>query len=127
MKPMFAREAPPKYGKSAAAKPRARARMTEEEFVEWYWKTDKSVRAEWVNGEVVMMSPDNLEHHDNEGLMYRVLADFVTIKKLGRVFHSRIQCRIPIRPSRREPDIFFVSKDRLHILQRTFIDGPPDF
>jgi Uma2 family endonuclease len=106
---------------------RAPKRMTEEEFVEWYWKTDKTVRAEWVDGEVIMMSPDNVQHHDNEGLMYRVLSEYVGLKKLGRIFHSRIQIRLPVRPSRREPDIFFVASDRTRIIHETFIDGAPDF
>src|SRR5262249_44099064 len=120
------RQAP--YGKRArAAGKRGPKRMTEEEFVEWYWKTDETGRAEWVDGEVIRMSPDSLEHNSNEGLMYRVLAEYVALKKLGHIFYSRIQCRLPVRPSRREPDILFVSKERKSILQKTFINGPPDF
>lgn len=128
MRRMVVSEQPARYGKrTRAARARMPKRMTEEEFVEWYWKTDETVRAEWVDGEVIMMSPDNIRHNRNEGLMYSVLRDYVALKKLGHVFYSRIQCRLPVRPSRREPDILFVSKERESIVQDTFINGPPDF
>ncbi len=42
-------------------RPIPRVRMTEREFVAW---CPEEVRAEWVDGEVVMMSPANAEHVD---------------------------------------------------------------
>lgn len=128
MNKMVVSEKAAPYGKRTHA-PRTRVpkRMTEEEFVEWYWNTDDSVQAEWVAGEVIMMSPDNLKNNKNEGLIFSVLSDYVAIKDLGDVYHSRVQMRLPIKPSRREPDILFVAKERLQILRDTFIDGPADF
>ncbi|HLX60632.1 MAG TPA: Uma2 family endonuclease [Planctomycetota bacterium] len=128
MSKMVVRERAAPYGERTRP-PRSRVpkRMTEDEFVDWYWKTDDNVQAEWVAGEVIMMSPDNLKNNKNEGLIYCVMCDFVGIKDLGEVFHSRVQMRLPIKPSRREPDILFVAKERLQILRETFIDGPADF
>src|SRR5206468_2496552 len=41
-----------------AGRPVPDVRMTEQQFEEW---CDEDVKAEWVDGEVVLMSPENLE------------------------------------------------------------------
>ena len=41
-----------------------RLRMTEEEFVAW---CDEDTKAEWVDGEVIVHSPANLQHVDLAG------------------------------------------------------------
>ncbi len=122
IKPILASEALPIYGNLRGLK----LRMTEEEFVNWSETVDETIHAEWVAGEVIMMTPDNLEHNDTEGLIYRVFTEFVNIKGLGRVFHGHVQVRLPVKPSRRDPDILFVSKRRLHLLKKNYIDGAPD-
>jgi hypothetical protein len=40
-----------------------RQHMTEDEFVAW---CDEDVRAEWVDGEVIVMSPANRMHRSEE-------------------------------------------------------------
>ena len=40
-------------------KPHPGRRMTEQEFAEW---VDAKTRAEWVDGEVIIMPPDSDEH-----------------------------------------------------------------
>jgi len=127
MRRMMVGESPARYGRRNRLNgSRVPRRMTEEEFVRWYEQTDETVRAEWVAGDVIMMSPDNLEHNDFGGFLYKLLSEFVSIRNLGRVFHSRVQCRLPVKPSRREPDIVFVAKARSDILQTGHIAGPPD-
>ena len=58
-------------------------RMTEEEFLKWY---PEDVRAEWIDGEVIMMSPANAEHSDLFIWLAAVLRFYVERRDIGKVF-----------------------------------------
>lgn len=122
MSTLLAREDAAVYGKT----PRLKKRMSEEAFVEWYSKTDDTVRAEWIDGEVVMMSPNNIEHQRIEFSIAKLIDRFVRRKGLGEVFLGGIAMRLPSQRSRREPDIFFVAKKSAAAIQKTHIEGPSD-
>jgi Uma2 family endonuclease len=96
--------------------------MTEEEFVAW---CDEDTRAEWVDGEVIMMSPVNLEHGDLSGWLISVLRAFAEDRNLGRVLGD-VQVRFATQRRRRAPDIWFLAKGRQDILHHTHLEGPPD-
>ena len=97
-------------------------KMTEDEFVAW---CDEDTRAEWVEGEVVMMSPANTEHARLAGWLYRLLGDLAERNGLGEVFFEH-QVRFAAQARRRVPDLVFVSKDRLDLLHSAHIEGAPD-
>lgn len=97
--------------------------MTEAEFMEWI---DESTRAEWVDGEVVMMAPANLDHADFSGWLYSLVREFVNRRQLGRVYGTEVLVRLPRQRRRRLPDLLFVAAEREAILKRTFVDGAPD-
>ena len=97
-------------------------RMTEEEFVAW---CDEDTRAEWVDGEVVMMSPANQEHAILGIWLARLLGDFVERRGLGQVLYE-YQVRFATQSRRRQPDLIFLSKERLHLLKTAHVEGPPD-
>jgi Uma2 family endonuclease len=97
-------------------------RMTEEEFVAW---CDEDTRAEWVDGEVIMMSPMNAPHSDTVNWLGSVLRVFVEEHDLG-VIHSEVQTRFARLRRRRAPDIWFVTKDRVGLIHRNHLEGPPD-
>lgn len=101
------------------------SRMTEEEFVAWAEQEEAS--AEWVNGELILMSPVHLDHCRVRSWLSEILRAFVRKHRLGEVFGPQSAIRLTRPPQRREPDILFVAADRESILQPTFIDGPPDF
>jgi Uma2 family endonuclease len=98
-------------------------RMTEEEFVDWY---DEDVKAEWVDGEVILMAPASGEHVDLGGWLYMLLRLFVERRDLGKIRGPEFMIRLAKRPSRRVPDILFVAKDRLHLLKPNHLEGAPD-
>lgn len=102
-------------------------RMTEEEFVAWCRGFER-VRAEWVDGEVVVMSPVNLEHLCLSEFLFRVMVDFVEARDLGAVHGADFinRFRAGDRLLRRLPDLWFVTKGRLDLLRPTYLDGPPD-
>lgn len=104
-------------------KPHPGRRMTEAEFVEW---CDEWTRAEWVDGEVVMMAPGNTEHEEIQLSVGAGMNGLAEQGDLGKVTGNAIQIRLPGQKRRRLPDLLFVSKDRLHIVKKTYCDGAPD-
>ncbi len=98
-------------------------RMTEDAFLGW---VKERTRAEWVNGEVTMMSPVNAEHDNIQGWLMTVLRTLVDEGELGKVFGAEFALRLAHLPSHRLPDLYFVSEGKLAGLQRTFFMGPPD-
>ena len=98
-------------------------RMTFEEFLNW---CDGERRAEWVDGEVVPLSPNSIPHQLLAGFIYRLLVAFVEAANLGVVLYAPILMRLKTRPSGREPDLVFVSTEHADRLRETYIDGPAD-
>jgi Uma2 family endonuclease len=98
-------------------------RMTEQEFADWC-TTD--TWAEWVDGEVIVMSPVNIEHGQLFSFLHALLRGFVDDRGLGDVLAEPVQIRIEKLRSRRAPDILFLSNARSHQIRETYIDGAPD-
>lgn len=97
--------------------------MTEEEFVTW---CDESVKAEWVDGEVIIMSPSSLQHVRLAGWLLRLLAGFVESKSLGEVIGPEFMIRLAAQRRRRVPDLLFIAKERSHLLRPNHLEGVPD-
>lgn len=97
-------------------------RMSEEEFVAW---CTRETRAEWVDGEVVFMSPIGRSHDRIQWWVRNVLQFYVEKRGLGEVLGPEFQIRLD-RPSRREPDVLYVATGNLGRLHETRLDGPPD-
>jgi Uma2 family endonuclease len=95
--------------------------MSYEEFLAY---GDDTTHAEWVNGEAIVFMPPTILHQLLAGFFYRLLASFVDRFRLGLVFYAPAQIRaLPDGPAR-EPDVFFVSPDRLDHLGDRGILGP---
>ena len=90
-------------------KPHPGRRMTEREFVEW---VDDKTRAEWVDGEVIVMSPMSDDHDEFAFWLRTVVQSFVRYHDLGRVKGPDFMVRLPRRRRRRIPDLLFVAKAR---------------
>lgn len=98
----------------------SRPRMTFEEFLRSPYR-----RAEWVDGEVFELSPENLEYQGVAGLLYPVLKSFVEHHDLGHVFLNYLMKTGPHLPGR-APDIMFVAKANEHRIRRNYVEGPAD-
>jgi Uma2 family endonuclease len=96
--------------------------ITFDEFCDLVYEDRK---ADLIDGVIYMASPENVEANDLFVWLLRLMADFVEENDLGKVNGSRVAYRLAEHQGP-EPDIAFVRKDRLAIVQRTFIDGPPD-
>jgi Uma2 family endonuclease len=96
--------------------------VTFEEFCELVRDHEK---ADLIDGVIYMASPENLGAHDLFRWLYRLIGDFVEELDAGEVFGSRVAFRLAERQAP-EPDLAVVRKDRLHLKQRNFFNGPPD-
>jgi Uma2 family endonuclease len=98
-------------------------KLTFEEFLDW---CDEDTRAEWVNGRVVVLSPDNVPHNRIAGFLTQVLGIYVKRKDLGELFVEGIVMRLQAVTAARVPDVMFIAKSRLGKLERTYFDGAAD-
>jgi Uma2 family endonuclease len=99
-------------------------RMTEEEFIAWSFP--ERIGAEWIAGEVIVMSPISTEHDRVHHWLTVLLSVFIEPLDLGSVHGPELQVRFAHVPSRRQPDILFLSKAHSDRLGKTYVDGPPD-
>ena len=108
---------------TASAVPAPPLKMTYEEFLAW---ADEDTRAEWVEGEVIYMSPVSDLHQDLADFLTALLRFFTETHQLGVVRSAPFQMKIGPRLSGREPDVLFISSEHLDRLKKTFLDGPAD-
>jgi Uma2 family endonuclease len=96
--------------------------VTEEEFLEI---CDEDVRAEFIDGRIIVHSPASLIHVDLSGFVYTLVKLFVRKHKLGRVIGGNFQIRL--RPGlRRVPDLMFIANNNNVTITETQVDGAPD-
>ncbi len=97
-------------------------KMNYEEFLERY----AGVRAEWIDGEVELMSPVSNAHQRIGNFLFRVISDFVEAYDLGQVFQLEFQMKLVGQKRGREPDLFFVPKAKYWQIHPGYFDGPAD-
>jgi len=96
---------------------------TEEEFEAW---CDEDTKADYVDGEVIVMTPESTLHGFAEARFGGLLEIFAGENDSGEVISSgntQVRLRIGLR---RNPDVIFVRKSRAHIIRENYIDGAPD-
>ena len=96
--------------------------MTEEGFEAW---CDEDVRAEYVDGEVIVMPPALPAHERIFNFLDRILGFYVEQKNLGEVLGSQVQVRLRVG-LRRVPDLVFIARERLGAIGERHIEGAPD-
>lgn len=97
-------------------------KMTYEEFLAWY---DGS-HAEWVDGEVILMGPVSARHQLLVSFLGALLQFWTEDRQLGLVLIAPFQMKLSLRPSSCEPDVLFIARERLDLLQRNYLDGAAD-
>ncbi len=97
-----------------------RPRMTFEEFLRSPYE-----RAEWVDGEVFELSPENVEHAGIGGWLYALLRAFVEEHGLGRVLPG-ILMKTGVHLAGRVPDVLFLARENEGRIRRNHVEGPAD-
>ncbi len=105
------------------ARPLPEGRISYEQFLEWL---DEDTWAEWVNGEVHLVSPVGGEHQDVALFLLRLISEFVETRRLGVVRYEPFQMKTGETLPGRSPDILFVASENLHRLREAYLDGPAD-
>lgn len=110
-------------GKTAGMKSRERVgTFTYDDFCALVQEDQK---ADLLDGVIYMASPENTDANKLFMWLGGLIHDFVEVRELGEVYGSRVACRLDDRNAP-EPDILFISNDRLDAVQRGGIDGPAD-
>jgi Uma2 family endonuclease len=93
------------------------------EYLAW---EDESTLVEWKDGEIITYMPPTDRHQDVAGFLFGLLKDFVRLLQVGVVRVAPFEVKLwPDGPSR-EPDILFISRDRLGQLTPQRFEGGPD-
>jgi len=90
-----------------------------------YLKTPDDVRYELIEGDLIMTPAPNIEHQTILGELGYQIMKFVKENNLGRVFYAPCDVYLD-QENVLEPDILFVSKERLNIIGKKNIQGAPD-
>ena len=97
-------------------------RMTYEEFLRW---VPDGVQAEWVDGEVTILTT-SARHVRLSRLLVNLLSAFVAMFGLGEVFPAPFQMRGRPGGPGREPDVLVVLAPHLDRVKHLGIEGPAD-
>lgn len=96
--------------------------MSEEEFEAW---ATSEVRAEFVDGEVIEMSPVLVIHAEVQQFLNRLLGSYLEETGQGRLLVSDVTARLR-SGLRRVPDLLYVSAEHADRITPRYIEGPPD-
>lgn len=98
-------------------------KLSYEEFLAW---CDEDTRAEWVDGEVILLSPASKRHQDLADFLTAILRAFIEVRGLGVVLSAPFQMKTGPDLPGCEPDLLFVAKEHLDRLKENYLDGPAD-
>lgn len=94
--------------------------FTYEEFLDW---ADEDTRAEWVDCEVIVMSPASNRHQQLADFLTALLRVLAEQRSLGQVLSAPFQMKLE---NGREPDVLFLADEHRDRLRETYLDGPAD-
>jgi Uma2 family endonuclease len=97
-------------------------RMSYEEFLRW---DGGDQHVEWVDGEVVFMSPVNITHMRIVNFLSTLFLHFAE-EHGGEIGVEMFQMKTGPDLPGRAPDILYVAPENLHRLRPTYLDGPAD-
>lgn len=94
--------------------------------MEFYRDIDDDLKAEFINGEVIIHSPVKKEHTDAVGFLFQLLNPFVRLAKLGYVGYEKVMSAF--QRNDYEPDVVFFNREKSDHFQKGQWKYPvPDF
>lgn len=96
-------------------------------FEDFLAMVSEDQKADLIDGVIYLASPENLGHNQLKLWLSTLLDLYNQHRQLGLVLADKFAFRLSDRTSP-EPDLAFVRKDRLHLVNegRGYMDGPPD-
>ena len=98
-----------------------RTRFTYEDYA----NTPDDERYELIGGELIMVPGANFAHQKNQTKLARWILPFVDERKLGIVLFAPFDVKMSENDVV-QPDMMFISREREHIITRTYLEGAPD-
>ena len=86
---------------------------------------DDGKQYEVIDGVLYMAPAPNPRHQEVSAYLFLLIGPAVLAKGLGRVYYAPIDV-IFADGDTFQPDLIFVSRDRLHIITRRGVEGPPE-
>src|SRR3990172_920502 len=90
-----------------------------------YLKTPKDKRYELIDGELLMRPSPTPSHQRVSRKLEFILESFITKNNLGEIFYAPCDVYLD-NENVVQPDILFISKERLNIIGDKNIQGAPD-
>jgi Uma2 family endonuclease len=101
----------------------SRRSMTFAEFLQWEPETGHT---EWIEGVGVQYMSVTKHHQAIVQLLVVLLTVYVNIRRLGQILTAPYAMCAKPNGNAREPDLFFVSQERLHLIRESYLEGPAD-
>jgi Uma2 family endonuclease len=112
-------------GKGSAMKPPTMIRTGPITYDDFCAMVGDGQKADLIDGVIYMASPDNTDANELFVWLVSVMSLFARRCKLGKVYGSRVACRLDEKNGP-EPDIVFVATKNLVRVKRGGIEGTPD-
>ena len=96
--------------------------VSEEEFDRF---TDEDIKADLLDGVLIIHSPASIRHEDLFGFLYFLIRGYAEHRELGKVFGSRATMHLAYC-RKFEPDILFIRSEKLDMLRQNQLEGPAD-
>ena len=101
--------------------PKPKAKLTYEDYA----KTPDDERWELIDGELFRMPSPNIAHQRTSMRLFLLVAPFVENRNLGEVFNAPTDVVLSDHDTV-EPDLLFISKERMGIIGTLNVQGAPD-
>ena len=108
---------------TTATQAKPQSKISYEEFLEWM-SDDR--HAEWVDGEIIEMSPISNRHQQIGAYLLTLLQLYANMRRLGEVRYEPFQMKSAPNLPGRSPDIMFVAEANLSRIKKTYLEGPAD-
>ena len=95
-------------------------------FEQYLVSSDKPTMTEWVDGEVIDVSPASRRHQEILSFLLTVMSLYVEVHKAGTVLPAPFVMKLTELKRGREPDLLYISRERAHLIEKTYLDGPAD-
>ncbi|RMI09417.1 MAG: Uma2 family endonuclease [Calditrichaeota bacterium] len=90
-----------------------------------YARLPEGTRVQLIGGELVNTPAPNIRHQSVQAVLGNAFFNFVTERNLGKVFFAPTDVYFTEEETY-QPDIIFISRERLHIIGEQKIEGAPD-
>jgi Uma2 family endonuclease len=95
-------------------------------YEEYLATSEENKWTEWIDGEIVPMTPVGRDHQKLGAFLLSLLRAYVDHKNLGEVLYEPFQMKTGPDLPGRAPDIMVVGTERLAHLKQNYLDGPAD-